>query len=132
MRRGSLGRYVFGKMLAAASSYATVGSQTVTAEDVINGIIVVDPAGAGRTYTWPTAALLVAALPNPQIGDVIKTLVVNGADAAEVLTIGAGTGGGFDTNQVAASRNVGQNGSKIVHTRLTGVAVGSEAYVMYV
>lgn len=113
------------------ASYATVGPQTYTAADVLSGIIVRDCAGAGRSDVLPTAALLVAAMTGPQVGDVIRCSVVNGSDAAETLTIGAGSGGGFDANQTAASRVIAQNGSKVLTIRLTGVTSGAEAYVAY-
>ena len=113
------------------ASYATAGAQTLTAADVLSGIIVADPNGAGRTYTFPTAALLVAAIPGVAIGDVITCLVINGADANEVLTLAAGSGGGWDTNETSSARNIQQNAQKLVAIRFTGVASGSEAYVMY-
>jgi hypothetical protein len=114
-----------------AASYATAGAQTYTAADVIGGIIVRDPNGTSRTDTLPTAALLVAAIAKPRPGDIIECLIVNGADAAENLTINAGTGGAFDANQTGASRVVNQFASKLMRIRLTGVAPGSEAYVVY-
>lgn len=112
-------------------SYATAGNQTYTAADLLAGIIVRDCAGAGRSDVLPTAALLVAALANPAVGDVIQCYIINGSDAAETLTIGAGTGGGFDTNQTSASRVIAQNASKLLHIRLTNVTASSEAYVAY-
>jgi predicted RecA/RadA family phage recombinase len=115
----------------APSSYATAGAQTYTAADVLSGTIVRDPAGASRTDTLPTAALLVAAIPGAKVGDVVDVLIVNGADAAETITIAAGTGGSFDANQTAASRLIAQNSSKLVRIRLTNVTASSEAYVVY-
>jgi hypothetical protein len=112
-------------------SDATAGARTYTAAEILAGIIVRDPNGASRSDVLPTAALLVAAITRPAVGDVVKCLIVNGADAAETITIGAGTGGGFDTNQTAASRLIGQNASKIIHIRLTNVTAASEAYVVY-
>ena len=112
-------------------SDATAGNITYTAAQLLTGIIVRDPNGDSRTDVLPTAALLVAAIVRPAIGDVVKTLFVNGADAAETITFTAGTGGGFDTNQTAASRLIGQNASKIMHIRLTNVTAASEAYVVY-
>lgn len=116
---------------ATATSDATAGARTYTAAEVLGGIIVRDCAGAGRSDVLPTAALLVAAMDRPRIGDTIRCYIVNGSDAAETLTIGAGTGGAFDTNQTAASRVIPQNSSKDVYIRLTGVVAGSEAYVVY-
>lgn len=115
----------------APASYATAGPQTYSAADVLGGTIVRDPNGASRTDVLPTAAALVAALPGVRVGDIIDCLIVNGADAAETITISAGTGGGFDANQTAASRVIGQNSQKGVRIRFTNVTAASEAYVAY-
>lgn len=115
----------------APTSDATAGARTYTAAEILGGIIVRDPAGAGRSDVLPTAALLVAAMTRPAVGDVVKCLIINGADAAETITIGAGTGGGFDTNQTSASRVIPQNTSKMIHIRLTNVTAAAEAYVAY-
>jgi predicted RecA/RadA family phage recombinase len=115
----------------APSSDATAGPLTLTTAMVLSKILVRDPNGASRTDTLPTAALLVAAVPNAKVGDVLQLLIVNGADAAEVITIAAGTGGGFDANQTATSRVIGQNTSKLVHIRLTNVTPAAEAYLVY-
>lgn len=116
---------------AAATSIATVGPATYTAAQVLNRVIVRDTNGAGRTDTFPTAALLVAAIPGATVGDMVDVLVINGADAAETLTLAEGSGGGWDTNQTSSSRVIPQNSSKSVRIRLTNVTAASEAYVMY-
>lgn len=113
----------------APASYATAGNVTYTAADILTGVIVRDCAGAGRSDVLPTAALLVAAIPHPFVGQMIDCLLVNGSDAAETITIGAGSGGAFDTNQTAASRIIPQNASKVLHIRITNVA--TPAYVVY-
>jgi predicted RecA/RadA family phage recombinase len=116
---------------SAPTSISTAGARTITAAELLTGIYVRDPNGASRSDTLPTAALLVAAVPGAKVGDVIRTYVINGADAAEVLTLLVGSGGAFDANQTAASQVVGQNTSKMLHIRLTNVTSGSEAYVAY-
>jgi hypothetical protein len=116
---------------AAAASYATAGNITYTAAEVLDGIIVRDCAGAGRTDTLPTAALLVAAIPGVANGDVARVYIINGSDAAEAITLAAGSGGVFDTNQTAASRVIPQNTSKMVHIRFTDVGSGTEAYAVF-
>lgn len=116
---------------STATSDATAGARTYTAAEILGGLIVRDCAGGSRSDVLPTAALLVAAMDKPKVGDVIRCYIVNGSDAAETITIGAGTGGGFDTNQTAASRVIPQNSSKDIYIRITGVASGSEAYVVY-
>lgn len=115
----------------APASIATAGNATYTAAQLLSGIIVRDPAGAGRTDTLDTAANIVAALSGAAVGDIITVHIVNGADAAETITLAAGTGGAFDTNQTAASRVIPQNASKDIRIRLTNVTGGAEAYVVY-
>lgn len=128
---GSRLRGTFVNNLLAPASYATAGNQTYTVTDILSSVIVRDTAGGNRTDVLPTAALLVAGMKNPRVGDIVDCLIVNGADAAETLTLSAGSGGAFDTNQTASSRVIGQNGSKLVRIRLTNVTSGSEAYVVY-
>jgi predicted RecA/RadA family phage recombinase len=113
------------------TSKATAGAVTLTAAEVLSGIYVRDCAGAARSDTLPTAALLVAAVPGAKVGDVVKLKIVNGSDAAETLTILVGTGGAFDANQTAASQVIPQNTSKDLLLRLTNVTAASEAYVAY-
>ena len=116
----------------APVSVNTAGNNTLTAANVLAGVYVRDCNGAGRTDTLPTAALLVAAMTRPAVGDIIRLLVVNGTTGgATTLTIAAGAGGAFDANQTAASQVVGPNASKLIHIRLTNVTVSSEAYVVY-
>ena len=115
----------------SATSNATAGALTITAAMVMAGILVRDCAGAGRTDTLATAANIVAAVPDAAVGDVLRLYIVNGSDAAETITLAAGSGGAFETNQTAASRIIPQNASKTVHIRLTNVTAGSEAYVVY-
>jgi predicted RecA/RadA family phage recombinase len=113
------------------SSVATAGAGTITAAMVLSKIYVRDCAGGSRTDTLDTAANIVAAVPNAKVGDVLDLLVINGSDAAEVITLAAGSGGAFDANQTASSRVVPQNASKLVKIRLTNVTASSEAYVVY-
>jgi hypothetical protein len=70
-------------------------------------------------------------IPGCAVGDTVECLIVNGADAAETITIGAGSGGAFDANQTATSRVIGQNTSKRIAIRITNVTGSSEAYVVY-
>lgn len=112
-------------------SDATAGNRTWTAAEILTGIIVRATAGASRSDTLPTAALLVAAVPGAQVGDTIEFMLVNGASAAETITVNAGAGGGFDANQPAGTRVLAQNVTKMINIRLTNVTPASEAYVVY-
>lgn len=115
----------------APTSISTAGPVTYTAAQIMSGIIVRDTNGASRTDVLPTAALLVAAVPNAKVGDVIRCKIVNGADAAEVLTVQAGANGAYDANQTASSQVIPQNASKELLIRLTNVTLTTEAYVAY-
>lgn len=121
---------VMGEGMPAFTSDATAGAKTYTAAEILGGVIARDPSGASRVDVLPSALLLVAACPGAKVGDLIQCLLVNGADAAETITVGAGAGGTFDTNQTAASRLVPQNASKLITIRLTNVGTGTEAYAV--
>lgn len=113
------------------SAITTAGAVTYTADQIYGGIILRDPNGAGRTDILPTAALLVSFMQEEQIGDTLFCTIINTADAAETITIQAGSGGAFDAAQPAASKAIAQNTSKQLIIRITGIAAGSEAYVVY-
>lgn len=104
----------------------TAGALTYTAGQVLSGIVLRDPNGGSRTDTLPTAALLVAAIPGATIGTTFPLWIRNDADAAETITVAAGTGG-----TISGTATIAQNNSKLFWIRLTGVASGSEAYTAY-
>ena len=113
-----------GNVLAPA---ALAADRTLTVAEIIeNSLIILDPGGAGRTLTTPTAALIVAA--GLGVGDCIETVIENSADAAETLTWSAGTGVTIDT----ASPNLAQNKNALVRFVVTSATSGSEAVRAYV
>lgn len=117
--------------MPAPASYPS--TQTYAAADIVGGIIVQGNAGA-ISSTLPTAALLVAAIkaivgPQLAVGACVECLIINGGTG--IVTLIAGTGGTFDTNQGGASQIIGVGTSKYVTLRLTNVTPGSEAYVIY-
>lgn len=111
------------------STITTAGAETYTAAQVLGGLICRDPAGGSRTDTLPTAALLVGAMRSPKIGDVVECTIINDADAAETITIDAGSGGAY-AGQPAASKVIAQNASGRLLIRITGVG-SAAAYVCY-
>jgi predicted RecA/RadA family phage recombinase len=118
------------KGLPATVSLNTAGPATFTIAQLLSGLIVRDTNGASRTDVLPTAALVVAGLANPQVGDQVRCKIINGADAAETITLQEGTGGTWDANFVA-TKVIGQNAAREVVLRLTNVGSGTEAYVVY-
>lgn len=114
---------------AVPTSINTAGNVTLTAAQVLSGIIVRDTNGGARSDTLPTAALLVAAITNPQVGDVLRCSMVGGG--AAIWTILVGAGGAFDANQLAAQQIVGVGQTKVMCIRLTNITPAAEAYVVY-
>lgn len=112
---------------SAPTVLTTVGNATLTIAQLLTGLIERDPNGGSRTDTLPTAALLVAGVPGCRVGDMIRCDIINCADAAETITLAAGTGGAFGT-QPAASLAIAQNGAKQLQIRVTNVTAASEAY----
>jgi len=108
------------------STLTTAGALTYTAGQVLNGIVLRDPNGASRSDTMPTAALLVAAIPGAMIGSSFFFWIRNDADAAETITVVAGTGG-----TISGTATIAQSNSKLFLIRITGTLPGSEAYVVY-
>lgn len=125
---GQTTRYAGGPFLptTAIATTNTATAQTLTAGQVAGGIVFDDPNGGAQTLTLPTAALLVAAIPGVQIGSTMALYIRNTADAAETITVAGGTGG-----TTSGTMTIAQNASKLFWIRFTGVALGSEAYVIY-
>ena len=122
------------KWPAPAASIGT-GNKTLTIAQVLTGILEEDPAGAS-TWTLPTAALAVAGVSGVAIGDCLDFWVINTDGTADVaITIAAGSGGSLVGNAEVESADTTADaistGSAMFRIRFTGVASGSEAYVVY-
>lgn len=109
------------------TNITTAGAATWTAAQMLGGLITRDPAGAARTDTTDTAANIVGAVPGAKVGDVIMLVVVNTADAAEVLTIAGGSG----VTMVPSSVTPTQNEMAVLFIRLDNVTAASEAVTIY-
>ena len=108
------------------STLATAGNLTLTAAQVLGGLILRDPNGGARTDTLPTAALLAAAINGVFVGSAFEFTIRNTADAAETITVAVGTGGtGSGTLTIA------QNNTKRFAIVFTDVDAGEEAYTLY-
>lgn len=74
------------------TNITTAGNETYTAAQLATGLITRDPNGGGRTDTTDTAANILAALPVlANDGDTFEVRLINTADAAEVITLAAGS-----------------------------------------
>jgi hypothetical protein len=117
---------VDGTYTSTVSTITTAGAATLTTAQMLGGIILRDPAGAGRTDTTPTAAQLVAAIPGVKNGTTFRLMYRNTADAAETITIAGGTG-----VTISGTATIAQNNSKSFLVRIDEVTSGSEAVTVY-
>lgn len=69
---------------------STAGPTTLTAAQLLGGILYRTGPGAGYADTTPTAAQIIAAMDNPQIGDSFIFIHVNGVAYACTFTAGTG------------------------------------------
>lgn len=100
----------------------TASAVTYTAEEFTSGLILRDPNGAGRSDVTPTAALLFAELGDPEVNSAFEITIRNTADAAETITMTAGTG-----VTLSGTMTIAQNNSKT----FIGVFTSPTALTLY-
>jgi len=115
---------VFPKVVV--STLSTAAALTLTAAQILGGLILRDPNGAGRADVLPTAALLKAAIEGCEVGTSFEFDIRNTADAAETITATAGTG-----VTISGTATIAQNNTKRFRVVFTSVTEGSEAYTLY-
>jgi len=93
----------------------TAGVVTYTAAELLGGLILRDPNGAGRSDVTPTAALIIAGMPGASIGNSFRFVIRNTADAAETITITAGS-----NVTLSGTMTIAQNNSKEFLAVVTG------------
>jgi len=98
----------------------TAGPHTYTPAQILNGLALRDPSGAGRSDVTPTAALIVAAIPNAVIGSMFEFVIINEADAAETITITAGA-----AVTLSGTMTIAQNNQRRFRAQVT--AIGTPA-----
>lgn len=107
------------------SQTALIDTATVTAAQVLTKVIDGTPTVAA-TYTLPTAALLVAAIPSVAVGTSFSFLVNNKSAGANTITVAAGVGGTGD-----GTLTVAQNVIRAFLIIITNVTATTEAYFVY-
>ena len=112
-----------------ATTIATADVVTLTAAQLLGGLILRDPAGAGRADVTPTAALIIAALAQGGTGNAFEFTIRNTADDAETITLTAGEG-----VTISGTATIAQNNSKrflVVVTSGTTVTIYSLGTVVH-
>ena len=111
------------------------GAYLVTIADILQGIIVTDPAAA-VDFTMPTAALAVAGVAGVKVGDCIDFSIINLGTAGvdETISVVAGansTAVGFlDVENAFTTHDAFSVGSSMWRIRFTAVT-GTETYHLY-
>ena len=85
----NLNELLIGTMPDPQTATATA---TLTATQVTGGMLVANPSTTAATYTFPTAALLDAALANLKVGSTFDLVIVNLGTSSGALTLTMGTG----------------------------------------
>lgn len=102
------------------------GDQTLTAAQILGGMLLIDPNGS-QAYTLPTAALLVAACSEGlSVGNGFEFTITNTADAGETITVTAGTG-----CTTSGTMTIAQSNTKRFLVVFTNITAGSEAFTIY-
>lgn len=104
----------------------TAGANTWTAAELIGGLLLRDPSGNNRSDVTPTAAAIVAGIAGCIVGSSFEFIIRNGADAAETITLTAGT----DVT-LSGTMTIAQNYSRRFRAVVTDIGSGTEAVTIY-
>lgn len=79
----------------AATPQTATATATLTAAQLIGGMLVANPSTTAATYTLPAASTLDTALPNATVGSTFDLSVVNIGTSTGTVTFSMGSGTGF-------------------------------------
>lgn len=116
------------------TSAAPTGATTLTAAQMLTGIVVLNSGATAFTLTLDTAANILSAMNGAsagiQVGDYLQFLVINGSSTTGgTITVAGGSGVSFDTNQ--SSTTIPIQTSKWFNLRCTNATSASAAFTMY-
>ncbi len=113
-------------MKRTASVLTDASNQTLTDAHILGGLLLRDPNGSARTDTTPTAAEIVAAVKNAEVGTSFLFVIKNTADGAETITLAGGT-----TVTITGTATIAQDNTKIFLVVITNVTGASEAVTFF-
>lgn len=76
----------------AAAPQTATATATLTAAQIVGGMLVANPGTSAATYTLPTAALIEAAVPNATVGSTFDLSIVNIGTSSGAVTLATATG----------------------------------------
>jgi hypothetical protein len=77
---------------AYAAPQTATATATLTAAQIVGGMLVANPSTSAATYTLPTAALIDAAVPNATVGSTFDLSLVNIGTSSGAVTLATATG----------------------------------------
>jgi hypothetical protein len=119
----------YGLRQIIVTSESTADNHTYTAAELLGGLIIRDPNGGPRFDPTDTAANIIAAIKQAGVGNAFEFTIKNAADAAETITVTAGTG-----VTLTGTMTIAQNNSKrflCVVTASTTVTIYSLGTVVH-
>lgn len=115
--------------LTTVTTEATADAHTYTAAELLGGFISRDCSGGARSDPTDTAANIIAAMRQAGVGNSFEFTIRNASDAAETITVTAGTG-----VTLSGTMTIAQNNSKrflCVVTSSTTVTIYSLGTVVH-
>ena len=106
----------------SVATHTTTGIVTFSGAELLGGLILRDPNGAGRADKVPTAANLMLALNKPTIGASFEFTIRNTANGDETITLTTNTGA-----TMSGTMTIAQNNTK----RFMVVVNSPTAYTVY-
>ena len=79
-------------MGAYAAPQTATATATLTATQVVSGMLLANPSAVAAVYTLPTAALIDAAVPNATVGNTFDLNIINIGTGSGTVTLAMGTG----------------------------------------
>lgn len=114
------------QQVTTVTTKSTAGNVTYSAAELVGGLVLRDPAGDNRADVSPTAAQIVGAVTAAIVTSSFRFTIRNTADAAETITLTAGSG-----VTLSGTMSIAQNNSKEFLAVITNAESGTEAVTIY-
>lgn len=79
-------------MSFGSAPQTATATATLTAAQVVGGMLLANPSTSAATYTLPTAAQIDAAVPNATVGSTFDLSIINIGTSSGTVTLSMGTG----------------------------------------
>lgn len=113
-------------MSYASTPQTATSTATLTAAQLIGGMLYANPSTSAATYTLPAASTLDTALPNATVGSTFDLSIINIGTSSGTVVLAMGSGTGF-TDGGNAATSVATTSSAMYRFRKTG----DGAYTVY-